>query len=188
MTREARQRATTAPSPQNREGEFRHLIHRLPVGPRDATFLAATFLTADFLAGDFWAVLAVDFLAVDALAGNFLGSVPTELFFSPSRAGSILQAPAPGANRLSCPSLHRTRYWTRRSPSITSMISPSRGGPPTRRALTTMRSPFLATGPPSLPRPLTSSRTGLREAQTSGSPCNRRVVGPPLPTGQRSPG
>jgi hypothetical protein len=149
MTREARQRATTAPSPQNCVGEFRHLIHRLPVGPRDATFLAATFLTADFLAGGFLAVLAVDFLAVDflvvvvladaflgvvfaavdflavdAVAGNFLGSVPSELVFSPSRAGSILEAPAPEANRLSCPSLHRTRYWSRSSPPITSMISP----------------------------------------------------------------
>jgi len=144
---------------RNREGEFRHLIHRLPVGPRDATFLAATFLTADFLAGGFLAVLAVDFLAVDflvvvvladaflgvvfaavdflavdAVAGNFLGSVPSELVFSPSRAGSILEAPAPEANRLSCPSLHRTRYWSRSSPPITSMISPPGADPDSLRS------------------------------------------------------
>jgi hypothetical protein len=143
---------------------YRHLIHRLPLVPRDAAFLAATFLTVDFLAADFLAVLAVDFLvvvvfadaflaiaflAVDALAGDFLGSVPPDLAFFLSRAGSILAAPGPGANKLSCPSFHRTRYWIRRSPSITSMISPSRAGPPTRRGLRTMRSPFLATRPPS---------------------------------------
>jgi len=84
-------------------------------------FLAPTFLTVDFLAVDFLAVdflvvvvfvvdfLAVDFLAVDALAGDFLGSVPSDLVFFLSRAGSILAAPAPGANKLSCPSFHRTR-------------------------------------------------------------------------------
>jgi hypothetical protein len=108
---------------------FRDLIHRLPLGPRDAAFLAATFLTVDFLTVDFLAVLAVDFLAVDflvvvvfadafltvdflavdALAGDFLGSVPSDLVFLLSRAGSILAAPAPGANKLSCPSFHRTR-------------------------------------------------------------------------------
>ena len=175
---------------------FRHLIHRLPLGPRDVAFLAETFLTVDFLAADFLAVLAVDFLAVDflvvvvfavdflavdflavdALAGDFLGSVPSDLIFFLSRAGSILAAPAPGANKLSCPSFHRTRKWTRRSPSITSMISPSRAGPPTRRGLTTMRSPFLATRPPSCSGASASSGTGpgeywglqtpLREAHT----------------------
>jgi hypothetical protein len=125
---------------------FRHLIHRLPLGPRDVAFLAATFLTVDFLAVDFLAVdflavdflavdflavdflavdflavdflvvvvfaidfLTVDFLAVDALAGDFLGSVHSDLVFFLSRAGSILAAPAPGANKLSCPSFHRTR-------------------------------------------------------------------------------
>ena len=99
--------------------------------------MAATFLTVDFLAADFLAVLAVDFLAVlavdflavdflvvvvfadafltvdflavDALAGDFLGSVPSDLVFFLSRAGSILAPPAPGANKLSCPSFHRTR-------------------------------------------------------------------------------
>jgi hypothetical protein len=131
---------------------FRHLIHRLPLGPRDEAFLDATFLTVDFL--------AADFLAVDALAGDFLGSVPSDPVFFLSRAGSILAAPAPGANKLSCPSFHRTRYWTRRSPSITSMISPSRAGPPTRRGLTTMRSPFLATRPPSCRGAWASSGTG----------------------------
>jgi hypothetical protein len=65
-----------------------------------------------------------------------------------SRACSILAAPAPGANKLSCPSFHRTRYWTRRAPWTTSTMSPSRGGPPTLAELTTMRSPFLATGLP----------------------------------------
>jgi hypothetical protein len=49
---------------------FHHLIHRLPLGPRDAAFLAATVLTVDFLAADFLAILAVDFLAV--LAVDFL--------------------------------------------------------------------------------------------------------------------
>jgi hypothetical protein len=130
-------------------GSFRHLIHRLPLGPRDAAFLAATFLAVGFLADDFLAVLAVlavdflavdflavvvlavDLLAVDALGGDFLGPVPSDLVFFLSRAGSILAAPAPGANKLWCPSFHRTRYWTRRSRSITSMISPSRAGPPT---------------------------------------------------------
>jgi hypothetical protein len=73
---------------------FRHLIHRLPLGPRDAAFLDATFLTVDFL--------AAAFLAVDALAGDFLGSVPSDPVFFLSRAGSILAAPAPGANKLSC--------------------------------------------------------------------------------------
>src|SRR5439155_19889439 len=99
-------------------GSFRHLIHRLPLGHRDAAYLAATFLTADFLAADFLVVvvfadafLAVAFLAVDALAGDFLGSVPSGLVFFLSRAGSILAAPAPGANKLSCASFHRTRYW-----------------------------------------------------------------------------
>jgi len=151
----------------NSSRSFRYLIHRLPLDPRDAAFLAATFLTVDFLAADFLAVdflrvvvLAVDFLAVDALAGDFLGSVPSDLVFLLSRAGSILAAPAPGANKLSCPSFHRTRYWTRRSPSITSMISPSRAGPPTRRGLTTMRSPFLATHPPSCRGASASSGTG----------------------------
>jgi hypothetical protein len=95
---------------------FRHLIHRLPLRPRDAALLDTTFLTVDFLAADFLVVvvfavdfLAVDFLAVDALAGDFLGSVPSDLVFFLSRAGSILAAPAPGANKLSCPSFHRTR-------------------------------------------------------------------------------
>jgi hypothetical protein len=95
---------------------FRHLIDRLPLGPRDAAFLDATFLTVDFLAADFLVVvvfavdfLAVDFLAVDALAGDFLGSVPSDPVFFLSPAGSILAAPAPGANKLSCPSFHRTR-------------------------------------------------------------------------------
>ncbi len=166
-------------------GSFRHLIHRLPLGPRDAAFLAATFLTVDFLvadlaagflavdflAVDFMAVLvfadaflAVDLLAVDALTGAFLGSVPSDLVFFPSRAGSILAAPAPGANTLSCPSFHRTRYWTRRSPSITSMISPFRAGPPTRRGLTTMRSPFLATRPPSCRGASASSGTAPEDS------------------------
>src|SRR5712691_6064518 len=137
---------------------LQRLVHRLPLGPRDAAFLAATFLIVDFVAADFFgdlavdllaadlsvvvvfadAFLAADFLAADAFAGDFLGSVPAELVFFLSRAGSILAAPAPGANKLSCPSFHRTRYWTRRSASITSMISPSRAGPPTRGGLTTM--------------------------------------------------
>src|SRR6266511_3244905 len=145
---------------------------RLPLGPRDAAFLAATFLTVDFLAADFMAVLAVDFLAVD-----FLGSVIWEPVFFLSRAGSILAAPAPGANRLSCPSFHRTRYWTPRSPSRTSMISPSRGGPPTRGGLTTMRSPFLATRPPSPPalrRPREWVRGATGTAQTSAPRCTHR--------------
>jgi len=87
----------------------RHLIHGLPLGPRDAAFLAATFLTVDLLAADFLAVVdfsvvvvfADAFLAVDALAGDFLGSVPSDLVFFLTRAGSILAAPAPGANKLS---------------------------------------------------------------------------------------
>jgi hypothetical protein len=79
-----------------------------------ATFLAIDFLAADFLAADFLAVwaldfLAVDFRAVDALTGDFFGSVPSDLVFFLTRAGSILAAPAPGANKLSCPSFHRTR-------------------------------------------------------------------------------
>src|SRR6266511_2020553 len=169
----------------------------LPLGPRDAAFLAATFLTVDFLAADFMAVLAVDFLAVDFLvvvvfadavlalvfvavdflAVDFLGSVIWEPVFFLSRAGSILAAPAPGANRLSCPSFHRTRYWTPRSPSRTSMISPSRGGPPTRGGLTTMRSPFLATRPPSPPalrRPREWVRGATGTAQTSAPRCTHR--------------
>jgi hypothetical protein len=40
---------------------FCHLLHRLPLGPRDVALLAATFLTIDFLAADF---LAADLLAV----------------------------------------------------------------------------------------------------------------------------
>ena len=76
-----------------------------------ATFLTVGFLAVDFLAVDFLVVVvwAVDFLAVDALAGDFLDSVPSDLVFFLSRAGSILAAPAPGANKLSCPSFHRTR-------------------------------------------------------------------------------
>lgn len=155
-------------------GRFRRLIHRLPLGPRDEAFLDATFLTVDFLAADFLVVvvfavdfLAVDFLAVDALAGDFLGSVPSDPVFFLSRAGSIRAPPAPGANKLSCPSFHRTRYWTRRSPSITSMISPSRAGPPTRRGLTTMRSPFLATRPPSCRDASASSGTGPADNESS---------------------
>src|SRR5439155_23023369 len=114
------------------------------------------------------AFLAVAFLAVDALAGDFLGSVPPDLVFFLSRAGSILAAPAPGANKLSCPSFHRTRYWTRRSPSITSMISPSRAGPPTRRGLRTMRSPFLATRPPSCHGASASAELTPQEDAPSG--------------------
>src|SRR5713226_783000 len=79
------------------EGELRPLIHRLPLGPRDAAFLAAAVLTVDFLA----AVLAADFLAFDFLAFDFLVSVPSEPVFFLSRTGSILAAPTPGANKLS---------------------------------------------------------------------------------------
>src|SRR5207247_1665328 len=118
------QRATdrrAAREPWCRQGVLlSHLIHRLPLGPRDVAFLAATFLTVDFLADDFLAVLAVDLLAVDclgllvladaflavdflagALAADFFGLVPSDLVLFPSRGGSILAAPAPGANKLS---------------------------------------------------------------------------------------
>jgi hypothetical protein len=99
------------------------------------------FLAVDFLAGT---AFARDFLAVDAFAVDFLILVPMEPVFFLSRAGSILTPPALGANKLWCPSFHRTRYRARRSPSITSMISPWRGSWPTFAACTVMRSPFLA--------------------------------------------
>src|SRR5439155_6257903 len=134
----------------------------MPLDLRGMAFFAVDFLVGDSLAG---VAFARDFLAVAAFAGDFLVSVPSEPAFFLSRTGSILAAPAPGANKLSCPSFHRTRYWTRRSPSITSMISPSRGGAPTRCGFTTIRSPFLAKGPPSC-RGASASGNGspLREA------------------------
>src|SRR5438445_3325073 len=132
--------------PAHREpAPLRSDSQRRPLGPRDPAFWAPTFLTVDFLALDFFIAeaFAGGFLAVD-----FLATVPSDLIRFPARAGSILAAPAPGANKVSCPSFHRTRNCTRRSPSITSMISPSRAGPPTRCGFTTMRSPFLATRSP----------------------------------------
>jgi hypothetical protein len=104
-----------------------------------AVTFAAVTLTAEFFSSGFFLVVAFsdDFL--------YLVTCERPVLFR-SRAGSILAAPAPGANKLSWPSFHRTRYWTRSAPSTTSMISPSRGGPPTLAAWTTMRSPFLATG------------------------------------------
>jgi hypothetical protein len=141
-------------------------VRRSPLAPlpQGRRLLATPFLAVDFLAVDFLVPVAfagtfvdADFvgtapLGADALPATVLGSLRTEPVFSPPPAGSIRAVPAPGANTLSWPSLHRTRYWTRRSLAITSRISPSRGGPPTRCALTTMRSPFRATDLPSLAR------------------------------------
>ena len=144
----------------------------LALGVVAVAFLALDPLAVD-LAVDLWALavfagsfpvavfLGVVFVGVDARAGDFLGSVPFEPAFRLSWAGSILAVPAPGVNRLSCPSLHRIRYRTRRSPSITSMISPSREVPPTRRALTTMRSPLLATRSPPMSATDSSPRRSL---------------------------
>src|SRR5918996_6161215 len=60
-----------------------------------------------------------------------------------SEAGTIRAAPPPGVSTDSCPSSHRTRYRTPTSPSITSRISPSRGGVPTVSDSTRMRSPIF---------------------------------------------
>src|SRR5438270_2531047 len=118
-------------------------------------FLAVVAFATDLFAVDFLAVVAfgvdvfaVDFLAVVAFGVDVLVTGRRPVLFR-SAAGSIRAVPAPGANRLSCPSFHRTRYWTRSSPSTTSRISPCRGGPPTLAGLTTITSPFFAIGPPS---------------------------------------
>jgi len=60
-----------------------------------------------FLDGDF---VDTELLGVEVLAATFLGAPSFELPFSRSTAGSIRAVPAPGANTLSRPSLHRTRY------------------------------------------------------------------------------
>jgi len=80
-------------------------------------FLAvAVFAEAAFDAG----FVGLGLLAIDALVVGFLGAVRRELVFARARADSIVAVPGAGANRLSCPSLHRTRKST---PSSTSTIS-----------------------------------------------------------------
>jgi len=79
--------------PGARNGKPNHLF------PEDLFALVVPH--GDFFAGDFF--------ALSAFAGDFLVLVAREAASFLLRTGSILAAPAPGANKLSCPSFHLTR-------------------------------------------------------------------------------